>query len=58
VDQEGFPLRIFAAEIAVIDAIDYFSRYGSVLLLYNFSSYYVLDVLQLAFQTHRLRVPK
>jgi membrane-bound lytic murein transglycosylase B len=58
VDQEGFPLRNFAAENADIAAIDYISRYGSVLMQYNFSSYYVLDVLQLAFQTHRLRVPK
>jgi membrane-bound lytic murein transglycosylase B len=55
VDQDGYPLRNFAAETGNIAAIDYISSYGSVLMQYNFSSYYVLDVLQLAFHTHRLR---
>jgi hypothetical protein len=52
-DQEGYPLRNFSAEFSDIADIDYIAGYCNVLMQYNFSSYYVLDVLRIAFHTHR-----
>lgn len=49
-DLDGYPLKQFTATISNSSYID---RYCRKLMNYNFSSNYVLDVLQLASHTHR-----
>ena len=55
VDLDDYPLRSFSQAFTTLPNIDYIAVYCAALMNYNFSSNYVLDVLQLAYQTYKLR---
>ena len=57
-DLEGTPLKRFVDDYKKIPHIDYISDYAGVLMSYNYSSNYVLDVLHLAYHTHKLKSDK
>lgn len=52
---DGYPLRRFIDDYQNIPYIDYIGKFGRSIMQYNFSSNYVLDVLQLAYYTHKER---
>ncbi len=52
-DLENQPLRRFVDEFGRIPHIGYIAEYAAVLMQYNYSSNYVLDVLRIAFHAHR-----
>lgn len=54
VNLDGYPLRSFADEFNTIPNIDYVSMFARSLMNYNYSSDYVLDVLQFAYYAHKL----
>lgn len=52
-DLDGYPLRRFVDEFGNIPHLDYIAKYAAVLMDYNYSSNYVLDVMRIAFHTHQ-----
>jgi len=58
VDLDGYPLRRFVDDFGTIPNIDYITKFATILMSYNYSSNYVLDVLQIAFHTHKLNSKK
>lgn len=53
-DLDGYPLRRFVDEYRDFPDIAYIAGYCEVLMNYNFSSNYVMDVLQIAYHAHNL----
>ena len=51
---DGYPLRRFVDDYNAIPNIEYIVQFASSLMNYNYSSDYVLDVLQFAFHAHKL----
>lgn len=53
-DLENYPLRRFVDDFPEIPHIDHVAKYAAVLMRYNYSSAYVLDVMGMAFHAYRL----
>jgi len=54
IDLDGKQLKPFISEIVDIPNIDYICLYAKSIMHYNFSSVYVLDVLQFAYHSHKV----
>jgi hypothetical protein len=55
---DGYPLRRFVDDFSDIPDIDYIGKIAVCLMNYNFSSFYALDILQLAFYSHKVANPR
>ena len=54
IDLDMYPLRRFTDYFSNIPNIDYIGNFAASLMNYNFSSYYSLEVLRLAFHAHHI----